>query len=86
MKNLIRNIEQKFENSSIDRLTYRQWMTADISTLETTTQFCGDFVKPFAEKLNIQIHHAFVVWQLSCFCDVLKLKLKMVEIAVYYYL
>jgi hypothetical protein len=35
IKNLIGNIEQKFEDSSIDSLTYRQWMTADISTLET---------------------------------------------------
>jgi hypothetical protein len=84
IKNLIRNIEQKFEDGSIDSLTCRQWMTADISTLETTAQFCGGFVKSLAEKLNIQIHQAFVAWQLSCFYEVLKLRFKTDEIAIYY--
>jgi hypothetical protein len=72
IKIVIKNTEQKFEDS----LTNRQQMTADLSTIETS----------LAEKLKILIYDAFVAWQLSCFYEILKLKLKRNEIDIYYYL
>jgi hypothetical protein len=52
---LIRNIEQRFKNSSVDDTTYRQWMTTDRSTSETALQTCRDLLKTFAEKFNIPL-------------------------------
>jgi hypothetical protein len=57
-ENLIRNIEQIFEDN-IDNITYRQKMTTDRSTPETTVQSCSDFLRCFAEKLNILFCHSF---------------------------
>jgi hypothetical protein len=48
----IRKIEQRFEDNNVDNITYRQWITTVRSTLETTVSF-SDFLKSFAEKLNI---------------------------------
>jgi hypothetical protein len=30
-ENLMKNIEQGFEDNNIDNITYRQWLTTDIS-------------------------------------------------------
>jgi hypothetical protein len=49
-KNLIRNTELRFEDDNIDNITYRQWMTSDISTMETTVQSCSDFKSTFLKS------------------------------------
>jgi hypothetical protein len=59
-QNLIKNIEQRFEDNNADNITYRQWMTTDRSTLETAVQSCSAFLKSFAEKLDIMLHHSFI--------------------------
>jgi hypothetical protein len=51
-ENLIKNIEQRFEDNNEDNITYRQWMTTDRSTLERTVQSCSDFLELFAERLK----------------------------------
>jgi hypothetical protein len=58
-EHLIKNIAQEFEDNNIDSITYRQWMTTDRSTLESTVQSC-DFLESFAEKLNILLHCCFI--------------------------
>jgi hypothetical protein len=82
IENLIRNTEQRFEDNSIDSITYRQWMTADRPSLKTTVQSCSNFLKSFDEKLIILLHHSFIAQQQSSFCEELKLKLKTGEISV----
>jgi hypothetical protein len=79
---IIENTEQRFEDNNIDNVTYRHWMTTDISDLETTVQSCSDFTKSFAEKLNILLYRSFVAWHQSCFYKEVKLKLKTGEIGV----
>jgi hypothetical protein len=36
---LIINIEQRYENNNIDNITYRQWMTIDVSPREQLCNF-----------------------------------------------
>jgi hypothetical protein len=57
-ENLIRNTEYMSEDNNIDNITYRQWLISDRSTLETTVHL-ADYIKSFAEKLNI-IHHSSI--------------------------
>lgn len=49
-------ILSRFEDS-IDSITYRQLVTIDKLTLETTMQSCSDFVESFGEKQCILYHH-----------------------------
>jgi hypothetical protein len=81
-ENLITIVLQKLEDNNMDNITYTQWMVSVRSTLETTVQSCSDFLKSFAEKLNILICHSFIARQQSRFNKELKLKLKTVQIDV----
>jgi hypothetical protein len=49
-ENLIRNTELRSEDDNIDNMTYRQWMTSDISATETTVQSCSDFKSTFLKS------------------------------------
>jgi hypothetical protein len=81
-ENLIKRIEQRFENDNIDNITYKEWKTTDRSTPETTVQSCTHFLKSFAEKLNILFLYSFIAWHQSYFYTELKLKFKTGEIAI----
>jgi hypothetical protein len=47
-ENLIKNIEQIFEDSGVDNLNYRKWTNTDRSTLETTAKYFSDFLESLA--------------------------------------
>jgi hypothetical protein len=49
-KDLIRKIEQRFEDNNVDNITYRQWITTVRSALETTVQSFSNFLESFTEK------------------------------------
>jgi hypothetical protein len=49
-ENLIKNTEKRSEDNNIDNITYKEWLTTDRSTLETTVKSCSDFLKSFTEK------------------------------------
>lgn len=74
-ENLIRNTEHRSENN-IDNITYKQWMTIDRSTLQTTVQSCIEFKQSSVEKLSILLHQSFKVQQPSYFHEELKFKYK----------
>lgn len=56
IENLSRNYEQMSEGNNIDNKTYRQWLTDQL-----WKQLCNlaDYIKSFADKLNI-IHHSSI--------------------------
>jgi hypothetical protein len=56
-------------------------MTTDRSALEKILQSYSDFLKSYADKLDILFHYSFIEWQLSCFYKELKLELKIRETA-----
>jgi hypothetical protein len=58
-------------------------MITDRSALETSVWSFGDFLRCFAEKLNILFRHSVIVWQQSYLHKDLKLKLKIGEICVF---
>jgi hypothetical protein len=51
-ENLIKNSEQRYEDNSVDNITYRQWMTTDRSILDTTVHSSSDFLEFFAKTLS----------------------------------
>ncbi|XP_065312659.1 uncharacterized protein LOC135922157 [Gordionus sp. m RMFG-2023] len=65
-----------FDNNAIYYITFKQWMAADRTTLETLTKSASEFVEYLIEKLNILIPHAFISSEQSSFFKSLKSNLK----------
>jgi septation ring formation regulator EzrA len=84
IKNLLKNTEQKSEENNTDNITYSRLMTTDRQTLETTVLSCSDFLKSFAEYLNILLHHSFSARQELRFYKELKSTFKTGKTAVIY--
>jgi len=70
------------DDSLIDSVVYRQWVSADRSTLETISQSAEDFVDSLCEKLEVLLPHSFIARQQSSFQTELKCDLKPGEFLV----
>ena len=55
------------DDSMIDTVQYKQWVSTDRSTLETITKPADEFVESFCEQLTTLLTHSFIVKQQSLF-------------------
>lgn len=53
IQNLLKSTEHRFSDNKTDNIPYKQWMTTDRQTLQTTVESYSDLLESFADKLNI---------------------------------
>ena len=70
------------EESDVDEIIFKQWVSTDRSTLETFCQSAEDFIDLFCEKLEVLRPHSFIAKQQAAFFSSCKIDLKMGEILV----
>ena len=70
------------DDSLIDSIVYKQWVSVDRSTLETISQSADDFVDSLCEKLEVLLPHSFIARQQSSFQEELKSDLQPGEFLV----
>ena len=70
------------DDSLIDSVVYKQWVSVDRSILETISQSADDFVDSLCEKLEILLPHSFIARQQSSFQVQLKAGLQAGEFMV----
>ena len=76
------NVLTVMEESMIDEIVYKQWVSVDRSTLETVYSTCDDFVDSFCEKLDILLSHSFIATEQSKFYKNCKLTLQPRDVLV----
>ena len=64
------------DENLIDEVMCKQWVSVDITTLETISNTAADFVDSLCEKLEARLPHSFIVRQQSSFQAKLKTELK----------
>ena len=55
------------DDNYIDSIQYKQWVSVDISTLETITKPVDDYVDSFCDEIKLLIPHSFIAKQQSLF-------------------
>ena len=70
------------DDSLIDTIVYKQWVSVDRSTLETISQSADDFVHSLCRKLEVLRPHSFIARQQSSFQVHLKAGLQQGEFLV----
>ena len=70
------------DESDIDQVIYKQWVSTDRSTLETHCASADEFVDPFCEKLELLRPHSFIAKQQASFYSLCKSDLKPGEVLV----
>lgn len=63
-------------------IDYKQWISVDRSTLETTSKISDEFVEAFCDKLEVLIPHYFIATQQASFYSTCKATLKPGEVLV----
>lgn len=70
------------DESGVDRIIYKQWVSTDRSTLETFCAPTEEFVETFCEKLELLRPHSFVASQQASFYTQCKANLQVGEMLV----
>ena len=70
------------DESMIDTLTYKQWVSVDRCTLDTVSSTPEEFVEAFVDKLEALVPHSFVAKQQSAYFNECKVCLKPGEVLV----
>ena len=70
------------DDSLIDTIVYKQWVSVDRSTLETISQSADNFVDSLCGKLEVLVPHSFIARQQSSFQVHLKAGLQQGEFLV----
>lgn len=60
-------VTEVMENSGIDEIRYKQWVSTPRTTLETTIKSAFEFVDDFCEKIQSLLPHSFVAKKQSAF-------------------
>ena len=60
-------LNEVMDDNYIDSIQYKQWVSVDISTLETITRPADDFVDSFCDQIKLLIPHSFIAKQQSLF-------------------
>ena len=67
MSGIKERLNSLMDDSLIDTIVYKQWVSVDRSTLETISQSADDFVDSLCEKLEVLRRHSFIARQQSSF-------------------
>ena len=70
------------DDSMIDNVVFKQWVSVDRSTLETVSKPTDDFVEVFCEKLELLLPHSFIAAQQASFYNDCKSTLQLGELVV----
>lgn len=75
-------LDESFEDNSIEKVTFRQWISVDRCNLETIEKSTSEFVDLFTENLSALVRHDFIAKQQSSFMNHVKENLKDSEVLV----
>lgn len=62
-------LETIFENSMIDDISYKRWLSTDRTTLETISKPVNEFIEDFCQNLKVLKRHDYIAKQQSAFCS-----------------
>lgn len=65
--NLIEKLNELFTENIVDKISYKQWITVDRTSLETIQSETYEFLEKLAEKLRRLLTHSYIAKQQSNF-------------------
>ncbi|GBO15377.1 hypothetical protein AVEN_262218-1 [Araneus ventricosus] len=79
-ENLAQKISDFFNNTGVENITFKQWLSTNRLTLETLVKSSEDFTAFLIEKLQLLLQHSFIATERATFLKELKVNLKINEV------